>query len=132
MPGRFIDSNVLLYLVLDNGTKAARVRAVLGLGCTISVQVLNETTNVLRRKYKMPWDEVREFLALVTGVTEIVSLDVSIHEIGINIAERFGYSVYDSMIIAAAMQSNCTIVFSEDMQHGQTIDGLVKITNPFI
>lgn len=80
----------------------------------------------------MPWDEVREFLALVTGVTEIVSLDVSIHEIGINIAERFGYSVYDSMIIAAAMQSNCTIVFSEDMQHGQTIDGLVKITNPFI
>lgn len=132
MPGKFVDSNILLYLVLDNGLKAARVREVLGFGCTISVQVLNETSSVLRRKYKMPWNEVRQFLGLVSGLTEIVPLDVSTHETGINIAERFGFSIYDSMIIAAAMHSDCDTVFSEDMQHGQTIDGLVRVINPFV
>jgi predicted nucleic acid-binding protein len=131
MPGRFVDSNVLLYLVLDK-EKATRVRGVLALGCTISVQVLNETTNVLRRKYKMPWDEVRQFLAVIRDLTETIPIDVSIHETGIDIAERYGFSIYDSMIVAAAMRSDCETVFSEDMQHGQIIDGQVRITNPFV
>jgi predicted nucleic acid-binding protein len=131
MPGRFVDSNILLYLVLDNGGKAAKVREVLGLGCTISVQVLNETTNVLRRKYKMPWDEVRRFLSVVRDLTETVPTDVAIHEVGIDIAERYGFSIYDSMILAAAMKSDCQIVFSEDMQHGQIIDRQIRIINPF-
>lgn len=131
MPGRFVDSNVLLYLVLDK-VKATRVRDVLGLGCTTSVQVLNETTNVLRRKYKMPWEDVRQFLSLVRGLTEVIPVDVSIHEAGIDIAERYGFSIYDSMIVAAALKSDCHIVFSEDMQHGQIIDGQVRIMNPFV
>jgi predicted nucleic acid-binding protein len=132
MPGRFVDSNVLLYLVLDNGAKAAKAREVLGLGCTISVQVLNETTNVLRRKYKMPWNEVRQFLAVVRKLTETIPVDIVIHEAGIDIAERYGFSIYDSMIAAAAIKSDCHIVFSEDMQHDQLIDQKVRVINPFL
>ena len=48
------------------------------------------------------------------------------------IAERYRFSFYDSMIITAALESNCEILYSEDMQHNQTIDDTLKIINPFL
>jgi len=80
----------------------------------------------------MPWDDVRQFLTIIRGLTEIIPVDTSIHEAGIDIARRYGFSIYGSMNVAAAMKSDCHVVFSEDMQHGQIIDGQVKITNPFL
>jgi predicted nucleic acid-binding protein len=49
-----------------------------------------------------------------------------------NIAERYQYSFYDSLIISAALESNCDILYSEDLQHNQIIDGVLTIINPFI
>ena len=132
MPGRFVDSNVVLYMVLDDRRKAALSRDMLNSGCVISVQVLNEVTNVLRRKLRMPWPDVRDFLSLIRDLTQIVPVTAQTHEAGINIAERFGFSIYDSMIVAAAMQSGCDTLFSEDLQHGQVIDELVTVRNPFL
>jgi predicted nucleic acid-binding protein len=52
--------------------------------------------------------------------------------LGLNIAERYGFSFYDSLIISSALQSGCTVLYSEDMQHGQKIDGQLLISNPFL
>ncbi len=48
------------------------------------------------------------------------------------IAERYQFSFYDSMIIAAALESKCEVLYSEDMQHNQIIDDKIKIMNPFL
>lgn len=132
MPGNFLDSNILIYIAALDDMKIDRSSELLYGECVISVQVLNEIANVLRRKRKMPWDRVREFLALVEEVAVVMPLDKDSHKIGINIAERYGFSIYDSMIVAAALQAGCDTLYSEDMQHGQSIDGLLTIVNPYL
>ena len=62
MPGSFFDTNILLYLASGNRAKAERAEEVVAEGGVISVQVLNEITNVARRKMQLSWAEVREFL----------------------------------------------------------------------
>lgn len=131
MPGNFLDSNILIYVATLDEAKIARSSELLHDDCIVSVQVLNEIANVLRRKRKLPWEKVREFLDIVKQLARVMPLDEDCHEIGLNIAERYGFSIYDSMIVGAALQAGCPILYSEDMQHGQSIDGLLTIINPY-
>jgi predicted nucleic acid-binding protein len=131
MPGRFLDSNVLLYLMTSDDRKAVISKRLLDEGCDISVQVLNEIANVLCKKYRLPWEDVRRFLDTVKQLVEVVDVDLDIHIIGMGIAERFGFAIYDSMIVAAAIKTGCEFVMTEDLQHGQVIDGLLTVVNPF-
>jgi predicted nucleic acid-binding protein len=57
-------------------------------------------------------------------------VDVETHERGVDIAERWRFSIYDSLIVGAALRAGCSTLYSEDLQHGQTIDQLT-IRNPF-
>ena len=90
-------------------------------GAVISVQVLNEVTYVLRRKLKMDWPEIREFLALLRSFVTVEPLSVEVHEEGLRLAERYGFSVYDAMIVAAARLAGCGVLWSEDMQDGLVV-----------
>ena len=132
MPGKFLDTNILLYLMTPDDKKASISKRLLDDDCVISVQVLSEIANVLRRKHKLPWADIRRFLDTVKQLVTVVNIDVDLHIIGIGIAERHGFAVYDSMIIAAAIQSGCDFVMTEDLQHGQSIDGLVTVFNPYV
>lgn len=87
----FFDSNVLLYLLSADDTKANRAEALLADGGAISVQVLNEFTSVATRKFKMSYAEVREALEVVKAICQIDPLSVDIHERGLDIAERYGF-----------------------------------------
>lgn len=131
MPGSFIDSNVLIYLASGDAAKADRAERLVDAGGTISVQVLNEITNVARRKMRLSWQEIRWFLAGVQELLSVVPLTVATHSLGLGLAERYGLSVYDAMIAAAALSADCQMLWSEDMQHGLTIDGRLRIQNPF-
>ena len=92
---------------------------------------MNEFTAVVRRKLKMLWEEVNEALAAIRAVCEpVVPLTVATHETALKIAARYGYHIYDSLILAAALESGCSILSSEDMQDGLQIEGLT-IQNPF-
>lgn len=128
----FFDTNVLLYLLSEDNRKADRAEAIIAMGGTISVQVLNEFASVASRKLKMSYAEIREALSTVRAVCKTQAVTIDTHERGLEIAERFGFSLYDSMIVSAALQSNCTILYSEDMQHGQEIDSQLTIINPFL
>jgi predicted nucleic acid-binding protein len=125
----FFDTNVLLYL-LAGDAKAGKAEALLAAGGTISVQVLNEFASTASRKLKMTWPEIREFLATIRAICEVVPVTVEIHEKGIDLAERYGVSFYDSLILAAAHAAGCSVVYSEDMQHGQRFRD-VTVRNPF-
>lgn len=130
MAGSFLDTNVLVYLAQSDAEKAERVEQLLGLEPVVSVQVLNELANVLRRKAAFNWFETRSFLTIVRDLAKVVPLTPEIHELGLAIAERFTLSIYDAMIVAAALEAGCDTLYSEDMQHGRIIDDLT-ILNPF-
>jgi predicted nucleic acid-binding protein len=131
MPGNFFDTNILIYLASTDPEKARRARDLLGAGGTISVQVLNEIANVTQRKLQFSWPETLELLLLVRSVLSVTPLTVRIHEVGLRLAERYRLSIYDGMIAAAALDSGCDTLWSEDMQHGLVINGLLAVLNPF-
>ena len=122
----FFDTNVLLYLLSADEAKADAAERALGQGGCISVQVLNELTNVCRRKLDMPWSRLHAWLAGVLALLEPVrGLDVQTHAI----------AFYDSLIVAAALQASCDNLYSEDMHHGLLVrhgDAKVRIFNPFL
>ncbi len=125
----FFDTNVLLYLLAEDD-RADIAESLLGQGGTISVQVLNEFASVASRKLRMGWPEIREILATIQSICSIVPVGVEIHDDALDLCERYGFSFYDAAILAAAIQARCDVVYSEDMQDGQTI-GNVIIKNPF-
>jgi len=128
----FFDTNILLYLLSEDNLKADRAEAIIALGGIISVQVLNEFASVASRKLGMSYAEIRDVLGTVRAVCQTQALTVDTHERGLDIAERFGFSLYDSMIVSSALQCDCTVLYSEDMQHGQEIDGQLVVVNPFL
>ncbi|MGK9169617.1 PIN domain-containing protein [Inquilinus limosus] len=131
MPGSFFDSNVLLYIASADRAKADRAERLIAEGGTISVQVLNEIANVARRKMALSWEETRAFLSAMRALLPVQPLTTALHEMGLAVAERYGFSIYDAMIVAAALQADCETLWSEDMQHGLVVEGRLRIANPF-
>jgi len=131
MPGSFFDTNVLLYIASGDPTKADRAEELIGAGGMISVQVLNEITNVARRKMGMSCTETRAFLSMIRGLLPAQPLTIDIHETGVGLAERLGLSIYDAMIAASALHADCDTLWSEDMQDGMVLDDRLRIVNPF-
>ncbi len=127
----FFDTNVVLYLLSADAAKADRAEDLLAAGGTISVQVLNEFAAVALRKLRMPWPEIREALAAIRSVCSVVPLSVDTHDRAVQIGERYGLSICDSLIVAAALLAGCKTLWSEDMQHGQVIEHVLTIRNPF-
>ena len=127
----FIDTNVLLYLLSADSGKADVAEELLRKGGIISVQVLSEFTSVCSRKLKMSYGEIREILTTINLVLDVRDLTPTIHESALDIAERYGYSFYDSMILAAAISAGCSLVYTEDLHSGQQIEDHLLIVNPF-
>jgi len=127
----FFDTSVLLYLLSSDTDKADRIETLLAARGTVSVQVLNEFAVVALRKLKMPLGEVREILDTIRAVCAVEPLTVETHDRGLAVCERYRFSLYDSMLVAAALISGATILYSEDLQHGQVIDNQLRVTNPF-
>lgn len=131
MPGSFFDTNVLVYVASGDPSKADRAEAMIGRGGVISVQVLNEVTNVARRKMRMAWPDTHAFLSLLRDLLTVQPITIATHETGISLAERYGLSTYDAMIAASALQADCDTLWSEDMQHRMELGNGLRIVNPF-
>lgn len=127
----FLDTNVILYVASTDAAKAARAEALIEAGGLISVQVLNEIANVARRKMALAWPDVRTLLSAIQGFLEVAALTVETHRSGLALSERYGLSVYDAMIVAAALEGGCTTLWSEDMQHGLVVGDRLTIRDPF-
>jgi predicted nucleic acid-binding protein len=128
----FFDSNVLVYAFTQAGDKTNRAQQILSLGGAVNVQALNETANTLRRKFNVGWPRIGQIVdAILRNCPNPLPLTVDTHRASLRICERFGYSMYDGLIIAAAKESGCTTLYTEDLQHGQIVEGL-RIENPFL
>ena len=102
----FFDTNVILYAFRQDDTRGQVAETLLAAGGALSVQVLNEFVAVARRKLDKSWEEVRRALDILrVFCPEPVPLTVETHERAVHIAERYGYSIFDSLIIAAALHA---------------------------
>ena len=127
----FIDTSVLLYLLSAEAAKAERVEELLVAGGTISVQVLNEFAAVATRKLRMSIADIREILGTVRTVCGVEPVAAATHDRALDLAERYGFSFYDAVLVAAAILAGCSRLYTEDLQHGQLIDRRLRIVNPF-
>jgi predicted nucleic acid-binding protein len=127
----FFDTNVLLYLLSEDAAMADRSEELIAVGGVISVQVLNEFASVASRKLGMSWSEIRDVLNSIRTVCETEPVTVETHELGLDLAERYGLSFYDATIAASALRAGCETLYSEDLQDGQIINKQVRIRNPF-
>lgn len=133
MPGDFLDTNVVIYSLSLDEQKQSKAIALLSRKPVVSVQVLSESANIMRRKMGFDSAAIRAVVNRISqtcGNVEPLTLETL--NTGINIADRYGFSHYDSLIIASALHAGCDTLFSEDLQHGQTIDGRLVIINPFL
>ncbi|RUV76436.1 MAG: PIN domain-containing protein [Mesorhizobium sp.] len=131
MPGSFFDTNVLVYIASGDSVKADQAETAIAAGGAISVQVLNEFSNVARRKMRLSWMETHTFLSALRGLLTVHPVTIETHETGLALAERYSFSIYDAMIAAAALHAGCDTLWSEDMQHGMALDEGLRIANPF-
>lgn len=126
----FLDTNLLVY-AQSKDAKSETARQIILEGGVISVQVLNEFTSVLRRKFSMSWDEIAEALDDVRTALDIIRpIDLETHSAAVELAREHGLNFYDALIVAAALEAGCDQLLTEDMQTGRRIRGLA-IVNPF-
>ncbi|MPV59584.1 VapC toxin family PIN domain ribonuclease [Burkholderia sp. HI2761] len=127
----FVDSNVVLYLLSEDETKANRAEALFLRRPTISVQVLNEVASICNRKLRMPWREVGKFLEPIRSLCHVVPLTVDAHDLARRLAERYRLSFDDACIVATASIEGCEYLYTEDMHDGLQVDGGPVLRNPF-
>ncbi len=128
----FFDTNVVLYAFTPSGDKTLTAERILLQGGVVSVQVLNELTSVACTKFKMTWSEVKRVILGTTIMCPNPSaLTYETYLQAQRISERYGFSIWDGLILASAMDAGCTTLYTEDLQHGQVVES-VRIENPFL
>jgi len=128
----FFDTNVIVYAFQARVPKQQAALDLLAAGGITSVQVLNEFANVARRKLGFDWAQIEDAVAAVCVLLpDPAPLRLQTHLRALKMAERFDVSFYDALVIATAVESNCAVLYTEDLQHGQRIEGM-QIRNPFL
>jgi predicted nucleic acid-binding protein len=128
----FLDTNIFVYAIVQDDPRSHKAEELIAEGGTVSVQVLNEFAAVVRSKTKMPWGEVQFGLENIKRLCpNPLPITIDTHQQALALAEKYGYKIYDALIVASALEGRCTILYSEDMQDGQVIDRRLTISNPF-
>ena len=134
----FLDSNILVYLFDPTDARRKGIAEHLVSGAhhegtaIVSFQVVQETLNVLTRKLKpaMGREDARLALQNILAPLWRIQPSAALYSRALDLQERYKFSFYDSLIVAAALEGGCARLLSEDLQHGQRIEGL-RISNPF-
>ena len=129
----FLDSNVLIFAYSFTEIKKQEVarKLITNSVSYLSTQVLQEFVNILHKKFKFSFEEIRQAINESQANNIIhINTEATIHQ-ACKIADRYKYSFYDSLIISAALECDCKFLYTEDLQHGQVIEKKIKIVNPF-
>ena len=130
----FLDTNIIVFgYSFTEPDKQSKARQLISeTNSFISTQVLQELANTLSRKFKFSFLDVGKAIeeCRQNNITHINTESTLLQ--ACKVADRYGFSFYDSVIISAALESDCKILYTEDMNHGQVIEKTLKIINPFI
>jgi predicted nucleic acid-binding protein len=93
--------------------------------------VLSETANVALKKLALPLSETAKLLAMLEATCRVEIVTPATMQRALDIAGHYGFSWFDSLIVASALEAGCDTLYTEDLQHGQVIEGKLTVTNPF-
>ncbi|GAB6162668.1 PIN domain-containing protein [Desulfothermus naphthae] len=139
----FVDTNVWIYGLTDSALETDKKKREISLlvleellkqqvQIYISIQVINECHWNLVRKFELIDEKVTRLIQEnVIEITNVVSVDMGTYMKANMLRMRYHLSFWDSLIVASALESGCSILYTEDMQDGQVIEGRLKIVNPF-
>jgi len=130
----FLDTNVLVYgYTSQSDAKSDIANALITSGeAMVSAQVLNEFCNTIRRKFADMYPNIDTALDELVSVLPVAPLTLATTRSAVGLSQRYGWSYYDALIVAVALEAGCSVVLSEDMQHGMFVDSRLRIENPFL
>jgi len=135
MPDRaFLDTNVLVYLHSedDDRKRDAAQNLLDEYNCVTSLQAFNEISNVWFRKFNLDSSKIEEHLDNIELVCDdILSINRATINSALDLKARYVFSYYDSLMLASALEGDCNVIFTEDMNDGQVINDTLTIKNPF-
>lgn len=129
----FIDSNIWLYALIESDdpkhtTAKEKVRRVEA--PVVSSQVVSEVCVNMLKKAGQNEAFIRELVSSFYSKYAVVSLDENVLLKASDLRNQYSLSFWDSMIVAAALEASCTVLYSEDMQNGLLVDQSLRIVNP--
>ncbi|MCL1875550.1 MAG: PIN domain-containing protein [Synergistaceae bacterium] len=130
----FLDTNVLIYFYSDDDEIKRNIayHTLNNHDCVTNIQALSESCNVWLKKYSWNTEKIKAHLDNIELVcNEILSIHRSTITKALALKGRYGYSYYDCLMLASALDGDCRIIFTEDMSDGQIINDTLKIVNPF-
>lgn len=128
----FVDTNVFLYLLSNDINKKTIAKKILASNLHISTQVINEFSNISLKKFKLSTSNTKELLSKLIEKTTIFIFTEKTIFYALDLKEKYQFQFYDSLILASALENQCNILYSEDMQHNQIIEKQLTIVNPFL
>jgi len=130
----FLDTNILIYSQRsDDLAKGSVSQKLIQNGeFAVSTQSFNELCNVLIKKHKIDADKIFEVIYVISELAqEVFIVNENTIQNALKVHKKYKYGYYDSLIIASALECECSRLLSEDMNDGQVIDGRLTIINPF-
>lgn len=127
----FLDSNILIYLLDRDELKKDKVTLLLDPNFIISTQVVAENINICLKKLRFSKERAFDHANFLLSKFNVITIEKTFFPLAFQLASKYQSSFWDSLIVASALQCECTQLLSEDMQHGMVIEGKLKIINPF-
>ena len=127
-----LDTNILIYLEGNDISKRRIAEILLSCDPVISAQVIAEFINVTRRLRKIPKQQLIADAANMFRHCIIAPIDISTLDLAKILIDKYDFQIFDSIVIASAIEADCDTLYSEDMQHNMIVYNQLKIINPFI
>ena len=127
----FIDSNIILYLFDINETKRTIAQKLIAAKPSLNAQVLVEVGNVCKRKFSFSKTQVTLLWQDLLNDCSCSEINEYIIKDAIRLISKYDFQLFDAIIVAGALNANCSILYSEDMQHLTVVDNTLTIINPF-
>jgi predicted nucleic acid-binding protein len=127
----FVDTNVFVYAYSDDDILKHLLQNELAEDFVIvSTQILNEFYSVMS-KSKLSHQEIANYVKEIAKQTYVKSVTIESVELCLRIKEKYHFSWWDSLVLTSALENECSVLYSEDLQHKQIIESSLKIINPF-
>jgi len=128
----FVDSNIILYLMDDDDRKKSIASQILSERPFINSQVLAEVANVCRRRFKYTKNDISNLWTDLFADCRFTEITKTTFHKAIELVKTFDLQIFDSLIVASALEAGCNILYSEDMHHSMIVESKLTIINPFL
>lgn len=130
----FVDTNLLVYSISTDVVKSGKIEHLFlkSFDFVVSTQVINEFVHTCHRKHLLPADDIRRIVEDFLLFFELMTIEETTILMAFDLKARHGFSWYDALIVAAALENGCDTLYTEDLHHGLVVEGRLTIQNPFL